>query len=677
MPTPLHVLIRAGSPAESEAWLAALRAAGHAADGLRVSDEAELRRGLEGAPDLVLCGHDPTGCDPRRALEILRAAGASAPLILVAGPVGEAAVAACLREGAADYVAADRLEDLGPAAARALAAWRERRGRQAAEEGLVRTLGELDRERERAAALAAEAERRRRELDAVFDAIADGVVLFDGIGVAIRANPAARTLFGLDPVGSDRGSLAERLGTRHPDGRPVGLDALPSSRALQGETVTGIPLLARHADGREMAILASASPLLADGRVAGAVAVWHDATEPEAAARRLRQETGRAQARARLAARLGAPLGTAQVLHILCEETAGLLEVPAVSVATLDPASDAFRPAAARGLPPELGGQLPPIPRRLFDSLAGPDGRLLQLPDLGRVPEFPAGPLVDQDLGGFTAVSLLHQEVPIGLLCLHGPAGGRGLAADELTLLQELADLAGVAIANARLFEEVRRQRQQLRLLSGWLAEAEEAERRRLARELHDQVGQNLTALGITLTVLRGRLAGQADPSLLGRLEDSIGLVKQTTATIRGLMADLRPPVLDDYGLGEALRWYGEHFAARTGVGVEVRGAEGIGRLAPPLENALFRIAQEALTNAAKHAGTAQVTVSLEGDGRAVRLLVADQGKGFDPATLAGPSREKGWGLIAMRERAEAIGGQCRIESSPAGGTRVLVEVPR
>jgi two-component system sensor histidine kinase UhpB len=156
-----------------------------------------------------------------------------------------------------------------------------------------------------------------------------------------------------------------------------------------------------------------------------------------------------------------------------------------------------------------------------------------------------------------------------------------------------------------------------------------------------------------------------------------MSLVKQTTATIRGLMADLRPPVLDDYGLGEALRWYAERFGIRTGIAVEVSEGGDERRLPSAVENALFRIAQEALTNVAKHAKTARATIRLDVEAQAVRLQVADEGGGFEPAITGGPDRDRGWGLVAMRERAEAVGGQCRIDSRPGGGTRVLVEVPR
>jgi signal transduction histidine kinase len=135
--------------------------------------------------------------------------------------------------------------------------------------------------------------------------------------------------------------------------------------------------------------------------------------------------------------------------------------------------------------------------------------------------------------------------------------------------------------------------------------------------------------------------------------------------------------VLDDYGFVAALRWYGEQFTGRTGVAVAVEGEEPNPRPAARVENALFRIAQEALTNVAKHAQATQVTVAVVADGETLRLVVADDGIGFDPAPLAEPGGGRGWGLLTMTERAEAVGGRCSIESGPGQGTQVVVEVSR
>jgi signal transduction histidine kinase len=227
-----------------------------------------------------------------------------------------------------------------------------------------------------------------------------------------------------------------------------------------------------------------------------------------------------------------------------------------------------------------------------------------------------------------------------------------------------------------RAAEALQQYTERLRALTARLAEVTEVERQRLARELHDQVGQNLTALGINLNIVQSQMGEEAAP-VLSRLDDSLALVEQTAERIRDVMANLRPPVLDDYGLVAALRWYGQRFARRTGIAIGVEGDEPVPRLAARVENGLFRIAQEALTNVVKHAQATHVTVTVGVDDETLRLVVADDGIGFDPAHLAETDVVRGWGLLTMAERAEAVGGRCGVESVPGQGTQVIVEVGR
>jgi PAS domain S-box-containing protein len=225
--------------------------------------------------------------------------------------------------------------------------------------------------------------------------------------------------------------------------------------------------------------------------------------------------------------------------------------------------------------------------------------------------------------------------------------------------------------------QEIIRQSDQLRALAARLAEVEETERTHLARELHDQVGQNLSALGVDLNLLQVLLPGEAGDQLRSRLADSAALLDQTVALVRDLMVELRPPVLDEYGLLEALRWYGARFSQRMGIAVDFEGEDFEPRLAPEIEISLFRIAQEALTNVAKHARATRVRVAGEVDNGKVRLTIADNGVGFDAARRGLPEEGHGWGLMNMTERALAAGGHCQIESQPGQGARVVVEVPR
>ena len=229
-------------------------------------------------------------------------------------------------------------------------------------------------------------------------------------------------------------------------------------------------------------------------------------------------------------------------------------------------------------------------------------------------------------------------------------------------------------IAERRSAEEtVGRQHEELRALSARLADAEEQERRRIARELHNQVGQNLTALGISLSILRVQLPPAGAGPLLTRIDDSLKLLEETTARVRELMMELRPPVLDDYGLAAAVEWYAKEFGDRANLVVEVTASGGRQRMDPAKEITMFRILQEALTNVAKHASASRVQVRLEHEGALVRMTVRDDGRGFDPG-VQGRAQRPTWGLLNMAERARMINGKCRIESTPGQGTVVVVE---
>ncbi len=209
-----------------------------------------------------------------------------------------------------------------------------------------------------------------------------------------------------------------------------------------------------------------------------------------------------------------------------------------------------------------------------------------------------------------------------------------------------------------RLLEEVQQQREELRALSRRLAEVQEVERKQLAWELHDRVGQHLTALDLNLNIIRTRLAEMPlKPDLIETcLDDSLILVDQTATSIRDVMASLHPPMLDDYGLAATLRWYGSQLAARTGFKLIVRDRPTLSRLAAPVENALFRIAQEALTNVAKHAQASKVTLKLEEKNGWVRMIVADNGRGFDSTGLAETNGRSGWGLMIISRPQQGAG---------------------
>jgi PAS domain S-box-containing protein len=222
--------------------------------------------------------------------------------------------------------------------------------------------------------------------------------------------------------------------------------------------------------------------------------------------------------------------------------------------------------------------------------------------------------------------------------------------------------------------QELHRYADDLRAVSRRLVDAQEDERRILANALHDLVGQKLTALNLDLNIVRNQLPADLARAVETRLRDSLKLVEEIVESIRDVMTELRPAVLDDYGLTPVLRWYAEQFAKRTGIATSVIERGPIPRLPANAEVVFFRIAQEALTNVAKYAGAQTATVTLENSRRAfLRLTIADDGCGFDQAARHAPTRDHGWGLMIMRERAAAVSAHLQVRSAPGRGTRVIV----
>lgn len=229
-------------------------------------------------------------------------------------------------------------------------------------------------------------------------------------------------------------------------------------------------------------------------------------------------------------------------------------------------------------------------------------------------------------------------------------------------------------MAEALEHREVERQQteQALQHLSRRILEAQEGERRAIARELHDELGQALQALKINL-----QTAQRAPQTISQRLEESLGIVDRTIQQVRNLSLDLRPSLLDDLGLIAALEWYIERNTQRTGIVGHLAADPPDLRLSPTLETACFRVTQEALTNVTRYAQARHVWVELAQRGAQLRLRIRDDGVGFDAqAAQARSAQGTSFGLLGMRERVELAGGSFAVISAPGRGTEIRADFP-
>ncbi len=348
--------------------------------------------------------------------------------------------------------------------------------------------------------------------------------------------------------------------------------------------------------------------------------------------------------------------------------------------AVLDEASGIMRVEVASGEGAEAlsGLEVPAATSKM--------GRVLRARRTTRVDDLQADPQVHRDafaqldLRSAVICPLVYRDRPVGVLISYDRPDGRPFTDDDVRVAELFAARSTLALGMSRaLSSERERAEAEMALIAEEHREsthrtaarrvvaAQEAERRRIARELHDDTGQ---ALASALMSLR-RAEDAEDPETTRQI---IVDVRETLTTairdLRALAVELRPTALDDFGLAAALERLASTFGRRTGIDVHFHGSGMQGRLPEATETALYRIAQESLTNAAKHAGAGQVSIVLQRLENRIVLVIEDDGSGFDTSEHGG-----GLGLVSIRERAELVDGVVRIESSPDQGTTVAVEV--
>jgi len=348
------------------------------------------------------------------------------------------------------------------------------------------------------------------------------------------------------------------------------------------------------------------------------------------------------------------------LLTLIAERLRELIDARLVLIALPAPDGDLRIEAAdGAGATELVGGRLA--------SAASKSGRVLERRQSARVDSVLDDPEVDQDearrMGVRTGlyVPLIVRDRAIGIVAVHDKQTPDGRFPDaDLRLAEIFAARAAVAVdLSQRVARDTFRR----------VIEAQELERRRLARELHDETGQALTSILLGLKPLEEALHDAAARAAVAELRE---LVVSTLQDVRRLAVELRPKALDDFGLVAALERLTQNFQEQTGIEVDLQATLGDERLPAEVETALYRIAQEALTNVVKHARARRVSLVLQRRPGSVSAVIEDDGAGFDPASLD----DKGLGLIGMRERVALVDGRLQIESSHGVGTTLVIEVP-
>lgn len=301
---------------------------------------------------------------------------------------------------------------------------------------------------------------------------------------------------------------------------------------------------------------------------------------------------------------------------------------------------------------------------------------IVVVPDIRRYRGMRADALLREQLSTVAHVPLVARGCSLGSMCV-ATRELRDFDAAEQELLNAIGNQIAVAIENARLYAELQRKEHLRGELLRQVIRAQEEERRRIARELHDETSQNLTAL-IYAAEAAEEMRRLGD--VRERLDQMRGLAQRTLDGVHKLIFDLRPTMLDHLGLLPAIRWYAEARLANTPTRItccETCDQPATCRLPAEVETALFRVLQEAISNVARHALARNVRLALGRDNTHVEIAIEDDGIGFDLAELAlSPDSARGLGLLGMRERVELLGGAFDVDTAPGYGTRLRIHVP-
>jgi len=543
-----------------------------------------------------------------------------------------------------------------------------------------------------------ELEARRVYLEGVLRSVPDAVVTLDARHRIVEWNSGAEKLFGYsaeEVLGQDLDDLIT-----NPDilEEAVGLTQV----VLSGEDVHPVETTRYREDGSPVDLIVAGSPIMVGDELIGVVAAYTDITErkrAEEALRRSLEETARGQrlllALSQAAQAVQRARTPAEVYRTTGEEIARLGYRASILTLTDDRAHLALNYTSVGLATLRETGRLtglslrgyrfPLVEGGLYHRVVVGGATLFVDQTPVAIEEVLPG-LADSLARRLAAILGLQQGIYAPLRAggeVYGVlvVGGSGLSEAEVPAITAFANQAAIAIENARLLETVTQHRRELQRLSSELVNAQEAERKRISQELHDELGQVLTAIRINLSVIERELLADAAPLAKERVAEAMSLIDQTLVQTRDLALDLRPSLLDDLGLLPTLRWHVNRYARLAmqldmDVELEALGLEE--RLAPEMEIALYRIVQEALTNVARHAQATRVTIRLKGGaGGVVTAVIEDDGRGFDTEKIAArdPSG-RGAGLLGMRERVASLGGSVCVQSSPGQGTRLFIEIP-
>lgn len=319
---------------------------------------------------------------------------------------------------------------------------------------------------------------------------------------------------------------------------------------------------------------------------------------------------------------------------------------------------------------------------KLGEGIAGrvaQSGKAVLLEDISADPRaaYPSL-MLKEGLKAFVSVPIRSKEAVLGVINVASHRPYR-FTKDDMHLLHSIGDQVGVAVEQAKLHERLQRGRERYRQLARQVLLAQEEARKRLARELHDETSQALSGLALNLQALvnMSEMSGTYDEEFNAKLKRAHSLATEISVEVGRIIRELRPTLLDTLGLVPAVRQYAETTLAPLGMKVSLDSRGGATSLPPEVEVGLFRFAQGAIGNIARHSGASNVGIVLERRANDLHVRISDDGAGFDVMKITDIEESgRGRGLFSMKERIALLGGSCSVSSQPGEGTTVRARVP-
>lgn len=517
-------------------------------------------------------------------------------------------------------------------------------------------------------------EQSRQWLNTTLTSIADGVLATDEQGRIRFMNPAAMRLTGWSREDAMMKPFYQVFSLVDESSHELVDLASAQDNLLRGERSGGLEGILLAKTGRLIVVEARITPIKdGKGSVFGMVLVFRDVTQQREAALEIKRQANRAEALVQVASQLNAQIELEKVLLIICEITNRTIKAKGTALFLRDDKKDIFQSVAtfSEDLPLLASGKyLYEIPEGILESLLSRKNPVIAIPDARVFPELLQSNFFEAHQINSAAIAALFEgDDLLGALISLFTMKEHFLPEEELSFLGGLADQASSAIKNARLFEQVRAGRERQRNLAKSLVDIQEAERRHIARELHDHLGQSLTGLQFLLETTKIHTNDEPKEQI-GEIQKLVGDI---IGQVREMSLNLRPSMLDDMGLLPTLNWHFERYTSQTKIRVIFKSDEFETRLPAEIETTAYRIIQEALTNVARYAQVKEVFVGLALQNGTLWVEVLDKGRGFDPAAIKDNPTS---GLGGMRERADLAGGYLAINSYPNQGTHIFAALP-